>query len=172
MRCKYHFDDGSNTYNRHPFLFKSGYKPSWTNSAIENFLFSTRIELEKIQINTFKDNLSKHERMALQSLRINDRIIVKKAGKNSSTVVLDKYLYIKMVMNQLNDNIHYETINESHTTEILNSIITIISGLHKNSYIDDVTLKFIKNDDVKRLGRLYLLPKLHKINQNNREKLF
>ncbi|CAC5383121.1 unnamed protein product [Mytilus coruscus] len=56
--------------------------------------------------------------MSLQSLRKNDRIIVKKADKNSSTVVLDKDLYIKMAMNQLNDNIHYETINESHTTEI------------------------------------------------------
>ncbi|CAC5415486.1 unnamed protein product [Mytilus coruscus] len=118
MRCKYHFDDGSNTYNRHPFLLKSGHKPSWANNAIENYLFSTRIELEKIQINTFKDNLSKNERMALQSLRKNDRIIVKKADKNSSTVVLDKDLYVKMAMNQLNDNIHYETINESHTTAI------------------------------------------------------
>ncbi|CAC5416795.1 unnamed protein product [Mytilus coruscus] len=120
MRCKYHFDDGSNTYNRHPFLIKSGYKPSWANNAIENNVFSTRIELEKIQIDTFKDNLSKNERMSLQSLRKNDRIIVKKADKNSSTVVLDKDLYIKMAMNQLNDNIHYETINESHTTQIVN----------------------------------------------------
>ncbi|CAG2221492.1 unnamed protein product [Mytilus edulis] len=49
MRCKYHFDNGSHQYNRHPFLSKSGYKPYWANNAIENYLFSTRIELEKIQ---------------------------------------------------------------------------------------------------------------------------
>ncbi|CAG2193461.1 unnamed protein product [Mytilus edulis] len=60
MRCKYHFDNGSHQYNRHPFLSKSGYKPNWANNAIENYLFSTRIELEKIQIKSFKDNLPKN----------------------------------------------------------------------------------------------------------------
>ncbi|CAC5371890.1 unnamed protein product [Mytilus coruscus] len=122
MRCKYHFDNGSHQYNRHPFLSKSGYKPNWANNAIENYLFSTRIELEKIQIKSFKDNLPKNERKALQSLRSNDHIIIKKADKNSSTVVLDKELYIKMANDQLNDNVHYEKINESHTTEVLDSL--------------------------------------------------
>lgn len=102
MRCKLYFDDGSNTYNRHPFLLKHVYKPSWANNAIDNYLFATRIELEKIQINTFKDNPSKSERIALQSLRKNYLFIVKKADKNLSTVVLDKDLYIKMALNQLN----------------------------------------------------------------------
>ncbi|CAC5420541.1 unnamed protein product [Mytilus coruscus] len=121
MRCKYHFDNGSHQYNRHPFLSKSGYKPNWANNAIENYLFSTRIELEKIQIKSFKNNLPKNERKALQSLRSNDHIIIKKADKNSSTVVLDKELYIKMANDQFNDNVHYEKINESPTTEILDS---------------------------------------------------
>ncbi|CAG2193463.1 unnamed protein product [Mytilus edulis] len=171
MRCKYHFDNGSHQYNRHPFLSKSGYKPYWANNAIENYLFSTRIELEKIQIKSFKDNLPKHERKALQSLRSNDRIIIKKADKNSSTVVLDKELYIKMANDQLNDNVHYERIYESHTTEVLDSINTIIHRLHNESYIDEVTFKFLINDQGKRLGRLYFLPKLHKINQSDREKI-
>ncbi|CAC5396090.1 unnamed protein product [Mytilus coruscus] len=131
MRCKYHFDNGSHLYNRHPFLSKSGYKPNWANNAIENYLFSTRIELEKIQIKSFKDNLPKNERKALQSLRSNDHIIIKKADKNSSTVVLDKELYIKMANDQLNDNVHYERINESHTTEVLdNNGVLLVSSCH------------------------------------------
>ncbi|VDI13902.1 peptide-methionine (R)-S-oxide reductase [Mytilus galloprovincialis] len=163
--------DLTNTIVIHFFPKVVIYKPNWANNAIENYLFSTRIELEKIQIKSFKDNLPKHERKALQSLRSNDRIIIKKADKNSSTVVLDKELYIKMANDQLNDNVHYERINESHTTEILDSINTIIHRLHNESYIDEVTFKFLINDQGKRLGRLYFLPKLHKINQSDREKI-
>ncbi|CAC5384547.1 unnamed protein product [Mytilus coruscus] len=133
MRCKYHFDNGSHQYNRHPFLSKSGYKPNWANNAIENYLFSTRIELEKIQTKSFKDNLPKNERKALQSLRSNDHIIIKKADKNSSTVVLDKELYIKMANDQLNDNVHYERINESHTTEVLDISYCDVSSIVWNT---------------------------------------
>ncbi|CAC5413543.1 unnamed protein product [Mytilus coruscus] len=98
MRCKYHFDNGSHQHNRHPFLSKSGYKPNWANNAIENYLFSTRIELEKIQIKSFKDSLPKNKRKALQSLRSNDHIIIKKADKTPQQLFLIKSYILKWQM--------------------------------------------------------------------------
>ncbi|CAC5386578.1 unnamed protein product [Mytilus coruscus] len=107
MRCKYHFSDKSNTDSNHPFRVKSGFKPALANNTIENYLFATKMEICRLKINKVRYNLSKHERAALKTLRSNNNIIIKKADKNSSTVVLDKSLYIKQTLNFLNNSSSY-----------------------------------------------------------------
>ncbi|CAC5401512.1 unnamed protein product [Mytilus coruscus] len=104
------------------FRRKSGYKLKHANNTIENYLFATKLELSKLKMNKIRDNLSKKERIALNNLRANKNIIIKKADKNSSTVVLDKKLYIKQAMVILNNNIHYEQIQECHTEDISETI--------------------------------------------------
>ncbi|CAC5420578.1 unnamed protein product [Mytilus coruscus] len=60
--------------------------------------------------------------MALQSLKQNKEIVIKRADKNSSTVILDKKNYVEQALAQLNDGIHYEQIAISHSTEIYHLI--------------------------------------------------
>ncbi|VDH93638.1 Hypothetical predicted protein [Mytilus galloprovincialis] len=84
MRLKFLFYGNENVINNHPFTMKSGYTPNFANTAIENYIFATKIELGRIHLHKFKDNLTKSERMALQSLKQNKEIVIKKADKNSS----------------------------------------------------------------------------------------
>ncbi|CAC5407981.1 unnamed protein product [Mytilus coruscus] len=104
--------------------------------AIENYIFATKIELGRIHLEKFKDNLTKSERMALQSLKQNKEIVIKKADKNSSTLILDKKNYIEQALSQLNDGIHvhYEQIARSHCTEIYNLIESKVKILHVQSH--------------------------------------
>ncbi|VDI82100.1 Hypothetical predicted protein [Mytilus galloprovincialis] len=171
MRCKYHFSDKTNADTNHPFRIKSGFKPSLHNNTIENYLFATKMEICRLKINKVRNNLSKHERAALKTLRSNNNIIIKKADKNSSTVVLDKNLYIKQTLNFLNNSICYEQIHEFNTNKISETIQKMIKQLHKKEYIDDITYKYLANNANIRVGRLYMLPKIHKINHEDREKI-
>ncbi|CAC5380595.1 unnamed protein product [Mytilus coruscus] len=108
MRCKYQFDDGSNKFIPHQFQQKTGYKPSLANNAIEDYIFATKIEIGKLNTKKIKSNMSIKEKIALSTLRNNKNIIIKKADKNSSTVIFDKDKYDKPAMDHLNDPIHYE----------------------------------------------------------------
>ena len=172
MRLKFLFYGKEEVVNNHPFIMKSGYTPSLANTAIENYIFATKIELGRIHIKNFKDNLTKAERMALQSLKQKKDIVIKKADKNSSTVLLEKDKYIEQALNQLNDGIHYEQIANSHTTDICQLIENKVRELHAQSYIDDITLNYLLNTDKKpQVGRLYLLPKIHKIETDTRKEI-
>ncbi|VDI73170.1 Hypothetical predicted protein [Mytilus galloprovincialis] len=111
--------------------------------------------------------------MALQSLKQNKEIVIKKADKNSSTVILDKKNYIEQALSQLNDGIHYEQIAISHCTEIYNLIESKVKILHEQSHIDDISLRYLLDTKVEKIqvGRLYLLPKIHKIDLNIRNEI-
>ncbi|VDI73172.1 Hypothetical predicted protein [Mytilus galloprovincialis] len=160
MRLKFLFYGNENVINNHPFTMKSGYTPNLANTAIENYIFVTKIKLRRIHLHKFKNNLTKSERMALQSLKQNKEIVIKKTDKNSSTVILDKKNYIKQALSQLNDGIHYEQIAISHCTEIYNLIESKVKILHEQSHIDDISLRYLLDTKVEKIqvGRLYLLP--------------
>ncbi|VDI13237.1 Hypothetical predicted protein [Mytilus galloprovincialis] len=163
MRCKFHFDTGIKKTKTHPFLMKSGYKPTFANNAIENYIFATKIELDKIKLKPFKDNLDRTERQGLKSLSSNKDIVIKKADKNASTVILDKQTYINQAMKQLNDNIHYTQLSEANTLGISKTIENKINQLHLKGYVDDKTRNYLNSNKEKQTGRLYLLPKIHKM---------
>ncbi|CAG2195150.1 unnamed protein product [Mytilus edulis] len=150
MRLKFLFYGNENVINNHPFTMKSGYTPNFANTAIENYIFATKIELGRIHLHKFKDNLTKSERMALQSLKQNKEIVIKKADKNSSTVILDKKNYIEQALSQLNDGIHYEQIAISHCTEIYNLIESKVKILHEQSHIDDISLRYLLDTKVEK----------------------
>ena len=112
-----------------------------------------------------------NERLAMKTLFRNKKIVIKKSDKNSAVVLLDRDIYIQMGMKHLNDQIHYEQLKESHTSEIKKRIECIINELHKTSHIDDTTFKYLKDTKTTRLGRLYFLPKIHKIGDKDRQEL-
>lgn len=70
------FYGNENVINNHPFTMKSGFTQNFANTVIENYIFATKIELGRIHLKNFKDNLTKSERVALQSLKQNKEIII------------------------------------------------------------------------------------------------
>ncbi|CAG2213533.1 unnamed protein product [Mytilus edulis] len=163
MRLNYSFRNTENSSEKHPFKRKSEFTPEFANNAIETYLWKTKVELERLPMVNSRNNLTKNEFNSLISLKKNENIIIKKADKCSSIVVLDKHMYIKQAMTQLSSEIHYHKLSETHSKDIFNKIIDIIIPLHNMGHIDKHSLDYLTSGKEFKPGRLYMLPKTHKL---------
>ncbi|CAC5419092.1 unnamed protein product [Mytilus coruscus] len=94
-------------------------------------------------------------------------IIFSKSDKGGAIVISKKTHYIKEGLRQLN-SIHYTEIQEPNLLLIKNNIQTQISRMFDNGEIDGITLDFLRGSSKEgpKLGRLFLLPKLHKLSEH------
>ena len=78
----------------HSFHVKSNWEPPVQPSVtLESYLEEVKTELAEVKIYKPKNNLPKNERQALQELKQNNNINVKKADKGTTTVVINKTKY-------------------------------------------------------------------------------
>ena len=85
--------------------------------ALETFLEEVKFELANIAIRRPKDNLSLGERRALHNLLGDKTIIVKKADKGTTTVIMSKEQKIKKGQILLNDLDNYRPLEKQMTVE-------------------------------------------------------
>lgn len=99
-----------------PFTSKSNWippteqVPPFIHEIIRKDLrvFNRKFKIEKIH-----SNLTKAEITALESLRANKRIIIKRADKGNAIVVMDRFQYLWEVNRQLADREYYRPIKQS-----------------------------------------------------------
>ena len=162
LRCKYLFETGSND-DLHPFRTNTGYKPGPTCSSLENYIDKTRLELSSIEIKQHRNNLTTNEREALVSLKNNQQIVIKKADKSNTVVIMDREKYILEGSRQLNTK-HYIEVDRSNLLEIQNNIENKVKEMYINNTLDKETFRYLKESKLQlQSGQLYLLPKIHKI---------
>lgn len=146
------------------YIINTNYNPgNISNTALENYLYATRLELCKISFQKFRDNLSKTKRAALISLRNEPSISIKKADKSRSTtvVVWNRTNFIAEGHEQLHDGIHYAEIRKDKAQDIHSLVNSAVSEMYSNSYIDKITLKYLSQPHNFLPSRLYLLLKIH-----------
>ena len=166
LRCKYHFSHKTETYEMHPFRLKSGITPNSTCENLEKYIDLTKLELSSIQLRKTHDNLSMRERQAIQKLKNMKDVVIKKADKSNTIVILDKEEYKKKGVEMLN-SLHYEEVEQPNLKDIEDKIQIQLSEMKTNGTFDTHTAKYLTNDDHKhRVGRLYLLPKIQKLNDD------
>ncbi|CAG2210611.1 unnamed protein product [Mytilus edulis] len=165
LRCRFHF---GNTESRgmHPFRQKSFYGPTPACFELENYLDLTKFELSNLDLRNNYYNFTKEQQLGLRSLKNMQDIIFSKSDKGGAIVISKKTHYIKEGLRQLN-SIHYTEIQEPNLLLIKNNIQTQISKMFDNGEIDGITLDFLRGSSKEgpRLGRLFLLPKLHKLSE-------
>ena len=111
-------------------------------------------------------NLSQEERRAVRSLADDRSIVIKKADKGSCDVVWDRWDYIKEAEKQLGDSTVYGEIN--YNKKILSQLVDVSNKYFKKlNSIGHISYKEMKYFTYKykktcNLGKLYLLPKIHK----------
>lgn len=134
MRCRVLFFSNENDINLHPLYINTNSNIRHTTcTALENYIFATKMELCKIHFHKFRNNLNKAERAALISLRNEPSIIIKKADKSTTVVVQNRTNYVVEGLWQLNDGIHYAAVHEDNTQEIRNQIKKVVCVMHINS---------------------------------------
>ena len=90
--------------------------------ALETFLEEVKFELANIPIKRPKDNLSPGERRALHDLLGDKTIIVKKADKGTTTVIMSREQKIKEGQILLNDLDNYRPLDKPMADETAEKI--------------------------------------------------
>lgn len=170
LRCRVLFNNNKHDHNIHPFYTKSYYDPGFSNNpVIESYLFATKMALSKMQLSPFRDNISMNERLALETLRNNKNIVIKKADKSTTIVIQNKSNYVSEGLRQLNDRVHYQHIPHHNTENIEKEIYNCLHQLRSLNEIDDTTYTFLRSNKKPKTGNLYLLPKIHKLGTEKME---
>ena len=112
--------------------------------ALETFLEEVKFELANIPIKRPKDNLSPGERRALHNLVLGDKtIIVKKADKGTTTVMMSREQKIKEGQILLNDLDNYRPLEKQMTDETAEKIKQLTTSMLTEGHIDEMTVKWL-----------------------------
>ena len=165
LRCRYHFGEIDNN-NLHPFRQKSFYQPTPGCFELENYLDLTRFELSNLNYHNNFYNFTKKQQTELNSLKNMHNLVFSKSDKGGAIVISDKMHYINEGLRQLN-SIHYTEVNEPNLAEIKSLLLKHVRAMFDNGEIDRTTLDFLCGPPNKKpkLGRLFLLPKIHKLSE-------
>ena len=102
-----------------------------------------------------------------RSLADDRSIVIKKADKGYAVVAWDRVDYIKEAQKQLNDENVYKKVNseDQNLSELVDKNNHFFKGLKTKDCITDKNLKYFiyQYKKVCDLGKLYLLPKIHKL---------
>ena len=111
MCLKYIFH--GNDKEPHPFHVKSDWDPPVQPSvALETFLEEVKFELASIKLNRPIDNLSQGERNALKELSCDQNIVLKKADKGTTTIIMNKTDKLNEGQVQLDDIHNYRPLDK------------------------------------------------------------
>jgi hypothetical protein len=111
--------------------------------------------------NSYRDNLSPSERMALDQLIKNDNIVIKPADKGSAVVIMDRLDYLREGYKQLANTQFYTKLDQNPTEKHRIEVQNIVEDMFQNGEIDK-SLKDYLTDTTGRTSEMYLLPKIHK----------
>ena len=118
------------------------------------------VELNYAQSKT--DNFTRSERIALSNLMDRTDIVINKADKGSTVVVLDRQQYVEDDLKHLSDTTVYQPLTADITPSIKRSICTKLHGLYVTGMLDKQMRVFCEPPKEHRTSSLYFLKKIHK----------
>ena len=161
LRLAWHFRNEERSFESNPFRKKSKFNPKGKDAAIELYLSRLEEEILAIDTNLKYSNLTKEERNAIYTLRDDNSIIIKEADKGSAVVVWDKCDYLAEASEQLNDKNVYEEISGDIVSPLIDTVRHCLARVRLTGGVCNETMDYFFVDKP-RVGRFYLLPKIHK----------
>ena len=145
---------------------KSNWEPPVQPSVtLESYLEEVKTELAEVKISKPKNNLPINERQALKELKQNNNIIVKKADKGTTTVIMNKQDKIQEGQNLLDEKDNYKPLTLPMALETSQKAKELINALHHGDHIDDMTKKWLSlTPNPPRIPVFYTRTKIHKPN--------
>ena len=128
-----------------PFRQKSNYEPPVsTNRRIEDYVHALKIETTKLWPHkTISHNLSLQERQALRDLSRNKDLVIKKADKGSTIVILDKKDYMTKGFKHLSDLDTYKKLDQDTTGKMANKVVSTVRTLYQDGVMDHKTAEYL-----------------------------
>ena len=130
------------------------------NTAIQELSnISNILEQIKPTISNVNDNLTKQERKALKELQEDQDLVIRKADKGNTLVLMDKDYYCgTLVMKQHLSTSTYQKVDSNSDKRVFNNL-KILMKKHKSCLTKD-ELKYILNSNWKS-SNFYVLRKIH-----------
>ena len=162
VRLKYIFH--GNDKEPYPFDVKSDWDPPVQPSVVlETFLEEVKFDLANIKLNRQKDNLSLGERSALKELSHDKNIVLKKADKGTTTVIMNRKDKLNEGQVQLDDIHNYRPLDKPIDSTMTKKVHRLIQSLLQEGHIDEMTTKWLSSTpDPPRIPVFYTLTKIHK----------
>ena len=107
------------------------------------------------------NNLTQAEQYALNDLRRNKNIVIKRVDKGSAIVIQNSEHYRNEALRQLNNDQFYINTPNNLTSKHQNMVLSSLYKIHEKGEIDDKVF----NGQIPMTGRtsrFYMLPKIHK----------
>jgi len=111
-----------------------------------------------------KQNITKTQIKTIKNFKRNTELIVKPADKGGAVVVMDKALYEKEALRQLNNNHYYRPLPDGPIyQDTASAMFNILLELFTQGYITGNQLGYLRADPKTMDSRyMYILPKIHK----------
>ena len=119
-------------------------------------------EINYLNIQHEIKNIKPEEILALHELSKNSGLVLKKADKGSSIVVMDQEDYVFECNRQLRNDQHYKPLEEPIFLDTAKEMTEILMDLKDLSCISDKQFNYLKPCENPRPRRFYTLPKIHK----------
>lgn len=121
--------------------------------------------LNKLKTTNYQNskNLNQIVSQTKKFIRNNNDILITRADKGNTTVILNKSDYIEKTNTLLEDQSVYNKINKFTITTLQKSVEKILDSWTLKKIINEETRKILKPDNC-HIARLYTLPKIHKTN--------
>ena len=154
------------THTRSQFTDRSTWTPpdSKIDDDVLKCIDSITEDIKTLTIQKEDKNLSKNEFQAINNLKRNSEIVIKKADKGSAVVIMDKCNYVSEGLRQLNNPSHYRQISTPLYLDNAKKISKIVENLHDSGHLSTKEFKFLIPPHKPRQRRFYMLPKIHKDN--------
>ena len=142
MRLKYIFHGKDK--EPPPFHVKSAWDPPVQPSvALETFLEDVKFDLASFKLNRPKDNLSLGERNALIELSHDKNIVLKKADKGTTIVIMNKEDKLNQGQVQLDDIHNYWPLDKPIVSTMAKKVHGLIQSLLQEGHIHDMTATWL-----------------------------
>lgn len=141
-----------------PLINKISYSNAFINFEKDVLLEQVVTEFD----NSTKRNNHSNELTTINALIHNKNIIITKADKGRTTVILDKEKYLAECFRQLNDENFYRLDEENRHVENQESLNRLCRNALSLGFIDKHSFKKCTANNEVRIRKFYILPKIHK----------
>ncbi len=151
--------------SRHKFRNPSTWSPGETPStALEDYLEGTKTELAKVPVKDVQHNISKAEVQAINKLKRNQDIVLKKFDKGRGICIMSRKDYIEEGLRQLNDRKAYLRLEYDMTTHTATMVTELISDMFDANQIDKALADYLdpSTSYETKTPVFFMLPKVHK----------
>lgn len=135
--------------------------PPRLKASITDFCRKIKSKIQQATTRKIKHNLNMSEIRALQRLRNNKNIVIKKGDKSSGIVIMNKNDYETKIREMLNDINVYTKTNINDTEAVKLQADQIMHSLLRNGDITEKQCRHLTNINV-RCPIFYGIPKVHK----------